>query len=80
MGFCVNHPERETSFGCMKHNIYMCQECLDCRDPDIYCKFRTSCPIHFLTKRKGNLDGDSDLNAYNVANRIEKNFVWEFVG
>jgi hypothetical protein len=64
----------------MKHNIYMCQECLDCRDPEIYCKFRSSCPIHFLTKRKGNLDGDSDLNAYNVANRIEKNFVWEFVG
>ncbi len=80
MGFCVNHPERETSFGCMKHNIYMCQECLDCRDPEIYCKFRSSCPIHFLTKRKGNLDGDSDLNAYNVANRIEKNFVWKFVG
>jgi hypothetical protein len=80
LGFCVNHPERETSFGCMKHNIYMCQECLDCRDPEIYCKFRSSCPIHFLTKRKGNLDGDSDLNAYNVANRIEKNFVWEFVG
>jgi len=31
---------------------------MQCRDPDIYCKFRTSCPIWFLTKRKGNLDGD----------------------
>ena len=45
----------------MKHNIYMCEECLDCRDPDIYCKFRSACPIHFLTKRKGNLGGDSEV-------------------
>jgi hypothetical protein len=61
LGFCVNHPERETSYGCMKHTIYMCEECLDCRDPDLYCKFRSSCPIHFLTKRKGNLDGASEV-------------------
>jgi len=56
LGHCVIHPERETSYVCMKHNIYMCENCLVCRDPEIYCKFRTSCPIHFLTKRKGNLD------------------------
>ena len=29
---------------------------MHCRDPEIYCKFRSSCPIHFLTKRKKNLD------------------------
>jgi len=40
----------------MKHEIYMCEDCMECRDPDIYCKFRSSCPIHFITKRKGNLD------------------------
>jgi hypothetical protein len=45
----------------MKHNIYMCEECLDCRDPEIYCKFRSSCPIHFLTKRKGDLDGNTEV-------------------
>ena len=61
MGHCVNHPDRETSYGCMKHNIYICEECLDCRDLDLYCKFRFACPIHFLTKRKGNLDGDSEV-------------------
>jgi len=61
LGYCVNHPERETSYECMKHNIYMCEECLDCRDPKIYCKFRSSCPIYFLTKRKGDLDGDSKI-------------------
>ena len=53
---CVNHPDRETSYVCMKHEIYMCEDCMECRDPDIYCKFRSSCPIHFITKRKGNLD------------------------
>ena len=58
--YCVNHPETETRFVCMKHEVYLCEDCLECRDPDIYCKFRTSCPIWFLTKRKGNLDGDSN--------------------
>jgi len=60
LGHCLNHPDRETSYVCMKHNIYMCQHCLVCRDPQIYCKFRTACPIHFLTKRKGNLDGQGE--------------------
>ena len=51
MGRCVNHPTRQTSYHCMKHNIYLCDQCLTCRDPDIYCKFRSSCPIHFVTKK-----------------------------
>jgi hypothetical protein len=59
MEHCLNHPDRETRYACLKHNIYMCEECLNCRDPQIYCKFRTACPIHFLTKRKGNLEGDN---------------------
>ena len=60
LGYCVKHPDEETSYACMKHNIYLCEKCLDCRDPKIYCKFRTSCPIHFLTKRKGDLDGEAE--------------------
>ena len=60
MTVCVNHPEKETRFACMKHDIYMCEDCLQCRGPDIYCKFRTSCPIWFLTKRKGNLDNENN--------------------
>ena len=61
MGYCVNHPDRETSYKCMKYEIYMCEECLECRDPDIYCKFRSSCPNYFITKRKGGLDAESDV-------------------
>lgn len=51
MGNCVNHPETQTSYLCMKHNIYLCDKCLECRDPDIYCKFRSSCPIHFISTK-----------------------------
>lgn len=51
MGNCINHPERETNYICMKHNIFLCEECLECRDPYIYCKFRPSCPIYFITKK-----------------------------
>jgi hypothetical protein len=49
---CVNHPHRETNLVCMKHGVYMCDPCADCRDPEIYCKFRTSCPIWFMRKEK----------------------------
>ena len=51
MGRCINHPDRETSYICLKHGIYLCDECLECRDPDIYCKFRSSCAIHFVSKK-----------------------------
>lgn len=52
MGRCRNHPDRETSYQCMKHHYFLCDECLECKDPDIFCKFRTSCPIDFI-HRKG---------------------------
>ncbi len=53
MGQCAKHPDRETNFLCMKHNVYMCEECLNCRDPEIHCKHRSSCPIWFMEKRGG---------------------------
>jgi ferredoxin len=51
MGTCSCHPEIETNYLCMKHNDYLCGECLKCRDPELYCKFRSSCPIWFLQKK-----------------------------
>ena len=51
MGFCINHTETKTRYRCMKHNIYLCKACLTCRDPDIYCKFRSSCPIYFISNK-----------------------------
>ena len=52
MGTCVNHPNRETSYMCTKHGIYFCEKCLKCRDPEIYCKFRSACPIWYAHKEK----------------------------
>ncbi len=52
MGRCTNHPDRETTTMCMKHEIYLCEDCLTCRDPEIYCKHRTSCPIWFVHKER----------------------------
>lgn len=34
----------------MKHEIYLCEECLACQDPGGYCKHRTACPIWYLEK------------------------------
>ena len=51
MGRCVEHPDRETAYMCMKHQIYLCDECLKCRDPKIYCKHRTGCVIWYLSRQ-----------------------------
>ncbi len=60
MGPCVNHPDRKTPYRCMKHEIYMCEDCMHCRDPEIYCKFRSSCPIHFMDKETKRAAGNAD--------------------
>ena len=65
MGSCINHPDRETSYHCQKHNIDMCEECLRCRDPELYCKFCTACVIHFLSKQ----DGKSRLSDSSIKDR-----------
>lgn len=52
MGKCISHPDQETSFVCMKHQVYLCEACLACRDPELYCKFRESCPIWFIAKEE----------------------------
>ncbi len=52
MGQCACHSDIETPFLCMKYNRYLCEKCLKCQDPHIYCKFRTSCPIWFLQKTR----------------------------
>jgi ferredoxin len=55
MGSCIHHPDRETLFQCMKHNVWLCEECLKCRDSELYCKHRSACPIWFIEKRQKRL-------------------------
>ncbi|WDP92538.1 MAG: DUF4445 domain-containing protein [Desulfobacter sp.] len=51
MARCKNHPEVETPYVCMKHNTGLCEKCLQCPDPNLYCKFRSGCPIYFLSRK-----------------------------
>jgi hypothetical protein len=62
MGICRNHPDRETSYVCSKYTIYMCEECFRCSDPEIYCKFRSACPIWFVEKEKSNRIKKKQIN------------------
>lgn len=55
MGKCTCHPEKETRFQCLKHGVWLCDECLKCRDPELYCKHRSACPIWFIEKRQRRL-------------------------
>jgi hypothetical protein len=48
MGKCRNHPDRDTRIRCMKNEVDLCGECAVCQSPELYCKFRTSCPIWFV--------------------------------
>jgi hypothetical protein len=41
---------------CMKYNICLCDERLEGRDPNIYCKYRSSCPVWFMQKRQDGWD------------------------
>lgn len=52
MGKCTCHPEKETRFQCLKHGVWLCDGCLRCRDPELYCKHRSACPIWFIEKRE----------------------------
>jgi hypothetical protein len=60
MGKCINHPDRETEIMCLKHNIYLCKECFVCRDPKIFCKFRASCQIWFISQSPDEKWGDAE--------------------
>jgi len=49
---CNESDDSQPHYRCQKHQITMCDACLKCRDPDLYCKFRESCVIHFLEKEQ----------------------------
>ncbi len=63
MGKCTCHPEKETRFQCLKHGTWLCDECLSCRDPELYCKHRSACPIWFIEKRQRRLQKEQAATA-----------------
>lgn len=48
--YCTNHPDKAGNYYCAKYNRYLCDECLRCQDPNIFCRHRTACIIWELTK------------------------------
>jgi hypothetical protein len=52
MKTCDKHPDRRADYTCMKYDAHMCEQCLKCKDPELYCKYRSSCAVWFLTKKK----------------------------
>lgn len=51
---CRNHPQRPNAALCQKYGYGLCAQCLEddphCSDPEIYCKFRPQCVIHYNYK------------------------------
>ena len=47
---CKNHSFVKGTCYCSKYNYPLCDLCAHCPDPAFYCKFRSSCIIHFLEK------------------------------
>jgi hypothetical protein len=51
---CRRHPEAPVVAQCLKHGHGVCAVCLEseprCSDPELYCKFRPQCLIHFREK------------------------------
>ena len=52
MTCCDETAENGTAYKCEKHQVTLCDACLKCRDPELYCKFRPSCMIHFIEKER----------------------------
>jgi len=55
---CQNAGADEPTYRCEKHRIEMCDTCLRCKDPDLYCKFRSACMIFFLEKERAGSNCD----------------------
>jgi hypothetical protein len=52
MTCCEKFKDRKQQYTCEKHHMQMCAACFKCKDPELYCKFRPSCMIHFLEKER----------------------------
>jgi len=52
MARCALHPDTEARLQCMKHQTFMCRRCLGCRDPELYCRYRSACLIGFLQRER----------------------------
>ncbi|MDA8138361.1 MAG: hypothetical protein M0036_06850 [Desulfobacteraceae bacterium] len=52
MPCCDEHDKDAVLYDCLKHQTKVCAACAECKDPELYCKFRPSCMIHFTAKER----------------------------
>jgi hypothetical protein len=53
--------EENISYLCMKYNRHQQGDRLACQDPDLYCKYRPACLIHFKEKEdRRSMDSSDD--------------------
>jgi hypothetical protein len=52
MSCCPNDAGSGARFDCQKHRIQMAAAGARCKDPELYCKFRSACLIHFLERER----------------------------
>ncbi|MBI5525626.1 MAG: hypothetical protein HY897_04775 [Deltaproteobacteria bacterium] len=54
---CVNHPARPARLRCTKYSKPLCDMCVACQDPALYCKFRTECLVWEIERQKKKDEG-----------------------
>jgi uncharacterized 2Fe-2S/4Fe-4S cluster protein (DUF4445 family) len=47
---CYKHSDKTGKYYCSKYQRYLCDDCISCQDPSIYCKFRKMCFIWEVVK------------------------------
>ncbi len=63
---CPKHPDLPARFKCEKFEVRMCERCMECRSPELYCKFRQHCVIWELLeeeRKSGSPEEESDERA-----------------
>jgi len=55
---CARHPGAKAVYYCDKYGRHLCEDCLVCQDPDLYCKSRTMCVIWEVSRH-----GEGDAGA-----------------
>jgi uncharacterized 2Fe-2S/4Fe-4S cluster protein (DUF4445 family) len=47
---CYKHSDKTGKYYCSKYERYLCEDCVKCQDPSLYCKFRKMCFIWEVVK------------------------------
>jgi uncharacterized 2Fe-2S/4Fe-4S cluster protein (DUF4445 family) len=64
---CYKHSDRAGKYYCSKYERYLCEDCIKCQDPSLYCKFRKMCFIWEAVKH-----GMPDMEAEIISSEEKK--------